>query len=378
VPVCIGVPKERAWGERRVAVTTEIAAKLSALGARLLIEAGAGAGAHQPDEDYKGATIVAQPAELYSGADVVLAVHRPALEDLRLMRPGSVLIGFLGPYQWGEELEEMLRGKITAFTMELVPRISRAQGMDALSSQAAISGYLCALIAAEASPKFFPMLTYAAGTIRPARVLVIGAGVAGLQAIATARRLGAVVEAYDVRPGSKEEVESLGAKFVDSGVVAAGSGGYARELSEEEKSRQAAALAAATVRADAIITTASVPGRRAPLIVTEAMLANLKRGAVVVDMAAEGGGNVAGSVPGERRAVGNVTLIGTMNLPSMMSINASDMYSRNLYNFISPWLAGGELKLDFGDQVLSSSCLCRDGEIVSEAAKKAAESGGRK
>ena len=375
MPVRIGVPRERAKGERRVAITPEIAAKLAGLGAEVLIERGAGGGAFHADADYTGATIVAGPAELYAAADLVLAVRRPESEDTSAMKPGTVLVGHLRPYQGGPSLDGMLRNRLTAFAVELIPRISRAQGMDALSSQAAISGYLCAVIAAQNCPKFFPMLTYAAGTIRPARVLVVGAGVAGLQAIATAKRLGAVVEAYDVRPGSKEEVESLGAKFVDAGLSAAGSGGYARELADDEKARQASALTAATARADAVITTAAVPGRKAPLIVSEAMLAGMKRGAVVVDMAAEGGGNVAGTVAGETRVIGGVTLIGAIDLPSMMSVNASDMYARNLYNFISPWIKSGEFALDWKDQVLSSSCLCRDGEIVNEAAKKAAEGG---
>ena len=375
MPVRIGVPRERAKGERRVAVTPEIAAKLAGLGAQVLIERGAGEGAFHADADYAGATLVTGSAELYAAADLVLAVRRPESEDSLAMRPGTVLVGHMRPYQGGPSLEGLLRSRATAFAVELIPRISRAQSMDALSSQAAISGYLCAVIAAQNCPKFFPMLTYAAGTIRPARVLVVGAGVAGLQAIATAKRLGAVVEAYDVRPGSKEEVESLGAKFVDAGLSAAGAGGYARELADDEKARQADALTAATARADAVITTAAVPGRKAPLIVSEAMLAGMKRGAVVVDMAAEGGGNVAGTVAGETRLVGGVTLIGAIDLPSMMSVNASDMFARNLYNFISPWIKSGELALDWNDQVLAASCLCRDGEIVNEAARKAAEGG---
>lgn len=377
MPVRIGIPRERASGERRVAVTPEIADKLAGLGAELLVEAGAGEGAFHADSDYGRARIAAGPAELYAGADLVLAVRRPGPEDIACMKAGASLVGHLRPYQGGPFVDAMLRGRIAGFAVELIPRISRAQAMDALSSQAAISGYLCALIAAESCPKFFPMLTYAAGTIRPARVLVIGAGVAGLQAIATAKRIGAIVEAYDVRPSSREEVESLGAKFVDAGLAAAGSGGYARELDEAEKARQAEALTAAVARADAVITTAAVPGRRAPLIVTEAMLAGMKRGAVVVDMAAEGGGNVAGTVAGERRMVDGVTLIGAIDLPSMMSVNASDMYARNLYNFISPWIKGGELSLDYQDQVLSSACLCRDGELVSEAARTAAKGPGR-
>jgi NAD(P) transhydrogenase subunit alpha len=243
--------------------------------------------------------------------------------------------------------------------------------MDALSSQAAVAGYLCTLIAAGACPKFFPMLTYAAGTIRPARVLVIGAGVAGLQAIATAKRLGAIVEGYDVRPETKEQIESLGAKFVDTGVSAAGTGGYARELTDEEKALQAERLAKAIAGVDVLITTAAIPGKRSPLIVTAVMVAGMKNGAVVVDMAAEGGGNVAGTKADETVALGGVTIIGPTNLPSRMAVHASEMYAKNLYNFISPFIKDGRLSLDWQDEVLAGACLTRGGELVHAGVKKA-------
>ncbi len=233
-----------------------------------------------------------------------------------------------------------------------------------------MAGYLCTLIAANACPKFFPMLTYAAGTIRPARVLVIGAGVAGLQAIATAKRLGAVVEGYDVRPETKEQVESLGAKFVDVGVSAAGTGGYARELTDDEKRLQAEKLGKAVGQADVLITTAAIPGKRSPIIVTGAMVAGMKNGAVVVDMAAEGGGNVSGTRADETVHVGGVTIFGPTNLPSRMPVHASEMYAKNLYNFLSPFIKGGELAIDWDDEIIAGSCLTRDGELKHAGVKK--------
>jgi NAD(P) transhydrogenase subunit alpha len=260
--------------------------------------------------------------------------------------------------------------KITSFAAELIPRISRAQSMDALSSQAAVAGYVCVLLAAEACPKFFPMMTYAAGTLRPAQVLVIGAGVAGLQAIATAKRLGAIVTAYDVRPETKEQIESLGAKFVDTGVSAAGSGGYARELTDDEKQQQAAKLAKAVAQVDALITTAAIPGKRAPLIITEAMVQGMKPGAVVVDMAAESGGNVGGTVAGQTVQVGDVTLIGPVNIPSRMALHASEMYAKNLFNFLSPFIKDGNLAIDWADEVIAGSMLTHEGQVRHEGVKK--------
>jgi len=298
-------------------------------------------------------------------------VRPPTLDEIDLMQPGTVLLGFLQPYQDAERARALAVKKITSFAVELIPRISRAQSMDALSSQAAVSGYLCVLLAAENCPKFFPMMTYAAGTLRPAQVMVIGVGVAGLQAIATAKRLGAIVTAYDVRPETKEQVESLGAKFVDTGVSAAGAGGYARELTDEEKRQQAERLGRAIAQVDALITTAAVPGRRAPLIVTEQMVSGMKAGAVVVDMAAESGGNVAGTVAGSTVSAGGATLIGPTNLPSRMPVHASEMYAKNLFNFLSPFVKDGHLSIDWNDEIIAGSLLTHDGQIRHEGVRKA-------
>ncbi|HUW39968.1 MAG TPA: NAD(P) transhydrogenase subunit alpha [Rectinemataceae bacterium] len=371
MPMLIGVPRETAAGERRVAVVPEVAKKYLALGAELRVEAQAGAASSCADADYIGAGIAKDAAELYGSAQVLLKVAPPTIREIAAMRPGTVLIGYLQPYQDAARIKALNERRITSFAVELIPRISRAQSMDALSSQAAVAGYLCALIAANACPKFFPMLTYAAGTIRPARVLVIGAGVAGLQAIATAKRLGAVVEGYDVRPETKEQIESLGAKFVDVGVSAAGSGGYARELTEDEKRLQAEKLGKAVAQADVLITTAAIPGKRSPVIITAAMVAGMKNGAVVVDMAAEGGGNVAGTKADETVQVGGVTIFGPTNLPSRMPVHASEMYAKNLYNFLSPFIKGGELAIDWDDAIIAGSCLTRDGELKHEGVKKA-------
>ncbi|MBI5860594.1 MAG: NAD(P) transhydrogenase subunit alpha [Rhodocyclales bacterium] len=365
----IGVIRETLAGETRVAVVPEVVKKFKALGVRLCIETGAGAGSFICDDDF-AADIVGSAAEVLAQAQVVLAMQPPGIAEINAMTPGTVLLGALAPYASRERLDALNARRITAFATELIPRISRAQSMDTLSSQAAVAGYLTVLIAANHCPKFFPMLTYAAGTIRPARVLVIGAGVAGLQAIATAKRLGAIVEGYDVRPETREQVESLGARFVDTGVAAAGSGGYARELTAEEKAQQAEKLGRAVANADVLITTAAIPGKRSPLIVSEAMIAAMKNGAVVVDMAAEGGGNCAGTVAGETVKVGGVTLIGPLNLPAQMPVHASEMFARNLYNFIAPFIKDGALNLDWNDEVLAGACLTRDGELVHPGVKK--------
>jgi len=361
----VGVPLEKTPGERRVALVPEMTAKLKTLGARVLLQAGAGKEAHFSDEDFREVEIVDNARDLYAQSDLVLKVQPPDVMEIAAMKPGATLVGLLQPYGDAERIKQLQARGITAFAMELLPRVSRAQSMDVLSSQAAVSGYECALIAADHSPKFFPMLTYAAGTIRPAKVLVIGAGVAGLQAIATARRIGASVEAYDVRPETKEQIESLGAKFVGTGISAAGSGGYARELSTEEKQRQAELLRSAVARCDALIATAAIPGKRAPRIVSADMLAGMKPGSVAVDMAAESGGNIEGSIAGEKVWVGKVLIIGAAHLPSRMPVHASEMLSRNLFNFISPFIKGGELALDWSDEVLAGTCLTHAGEIRS-------------
>lgn len=371
MPLTIGVPRESVAGENRVALVPEVLKKFKSLGVAVGIETGAGDNAFFRDADYADAAFAANRAELLGAAGVVLKVQPPSEAEIEAMRPGAVLVGFLQPYSDPARVKRLAQRNITSFAVELIPRISRAQAMDALSSQAAVSGYLCVLLAAAAAPKFFPMMTYAAGTLRPAQVLVIGAGVAGLQAIATARRLGAIVTAYDVRPETKEQIESLGAKFVDTGVSAAGTGGYARELTEDEKKQQAEKLGRAVAQADALITTAAIPGRRAPLIITEQMVANMKNGAVVVDMAAESGGNVAGTRAGETVRVGGASLIGPVNLPSRMPVHASEMYSKNLYNFVSPCIKDGELSLDWTDEIVSGACLTHEGEVRHAGVRKA-------
>jgi len=364
MPTLIGVARERDPGEHRVALVPEVAKRFRALGAEILIEQDAGENSAYPDADFADVRWTADPADVWTQADAILCVRPPSLEQVARIKPGAILIGFLQPFQQPALVHALAERRITSFAVELVPRISRAQSMDALSSQAAVSGYLCAVIAAAHSPKFFPMLTYAAGTVRPARVLVIGAGVAGLQAIATARRLGAMVEAYDVRPETREQIESLGAKFVDTGVAASGQGGYARELSADEKRQQAERLGKAVANADALITTAAIPGRAAPRIVSAAMVAAMKYGAVIVDMAAESGGNVEGTVSGEIVHVGHVKIVGHANLPSRMPYHASEMYARNLFNFLSPHIRDGVLSPDWSDEVVAGTALTRDGAIV--------------
>jgi NAD(P) transhydrogenase subunit alpha len=295
------------------------------------------------------------------------------VEQIQQLKPGAVVVGFMQAHARAAEVRALQARGVTSFAMELVPRISRAQSMDALSSQAAIAGYKAVLIAASHLQKFLPMLTTAAGTIRPSQVLVIGAGVAGLQAIATARRLGAVVEAYDVRSATREQVKSLGAKFVDTGVSAEGSGGYARELTAEEKAKQQEVLDSRIAAADAVVTTASVPGRPAPKIITRAAVERMRAGSVVVDIAAEQGGNCELTRAGEVIEHQGVKIIGPVNLPADLAYNASEMYARNLYNFLKPALVKGELAIDWNDEVFAQSCLTKGGEIKHEATRKALE-----
>jgi len=367
----IGVPSERVPGERRLPVVPDVVKKYLGLGAQVLLESGAGQPAHFPDDQFAGVAFAGDGTEVCGKADVVLCVQPPPAELIAAMRPGTVLLGMLQPWGSVERARLLMEKRITAFALELLPRITRSQSMDALSSQAAVAGYECALIAADHSPKFFPMLTYAAGTIRPAKVLVIGAGVAGLQAIATARRIGAMIEAYDVRPETREQVESLGAKFVDTGVSAAGTGGYARELTEEEKRQQAERLAKAVAQCDALITTAAIPGKKAPKIITADMIARMKPGAVVVDMAAETGGNVEGTVAGEKVWINDVLVIGPTHIASRMPVHASEMYAKNLFNFISPFIKDGALALDWEDEVVAGCCLTHEGEVKHAGVKQA-------
>ncbi len=368
--VVIGIPTSADPAERRTTIVPDVVKKLRAAGAEIVVQRGATDGAYLDETSLGEVSWVDSTDDVLAAADVVWVIGPPDEATLAKLRPGTVLMGMLAPYASAERVKSFCDRQITAFAMELVPRISRAQSMDILSSQGAASGYQCVLIAAARAPKFFPMLTYAAGTIRPARVLVIGAGVAGLQAIATAKRLGAMVEAYDVRPDTKEQIESLGAKFVDTGVSAAGAGGYARELTEEEKAAQAEKLGKAVAACDVLITTAAVPGKKAPLIISEAMVAAMKPGAIVVDMAAETGGNVAGTVAGKETKVGPAHVVGPVNLPSRMPVHTSEMFSRNLYNFLAPMLSEGLLKLDWDDEVIAGTALTHAGEVKHPVVKQ--------
>lgn len=349
------VVKERADGERRVAATPETVARLVALGAVVWVQAGAGARAGFPDAAYRQAGAQAAPEEAIAQADLVLCVQAPDTEQLRRLRPGASVVGMLYPAADAARGEALCAAGVIAFPLERLPRTTRAQAMDVLSSQAGMAGYKAALIAAGLAPRFFPMLTTAAGTIRPSKVLVIGAGVAGLQAIATARRLGAQVEGFDVRPETREQIESLGGRFLDLGVSAAGEGGYARQLTEEERAEQQRRLAEHLKGVDVVICTAAVPGRPAPRIVGTAMLAGMKPGSVVVDLAAETGGNCEATEPGRTIEVDGVSVAGPLDLASMGAVHASEMFARNVYNFVALFLRDGAIGFDWDDELLAKT-----------------------
>jgi proton-translocating NAD(P)+ transhydrogenase subunit alpha len=370
--VVVGVLTETAAKETRVAVVPEIAAKLKAAGARVFLERGAGTAAHFPDAAYTDAEF-GDAAAILASADVLLKVQPPSLAEVSALKTGAVVIGYMQAYARPDLVRALKDRGATSFAMELVPRISRAQSMDALSSQASVAGYKAALIAANMLERFLPMLTTAAGTIRPASVLVIGAGVAGLQAIATAKRLGAVVEAYDVRSATKDQVKSLGAKFIETGVSAEGAGGYARELNPDEMAKQQEVLNARIAASDAVISTASVPGRAAPRIITQAAVERMKAGSVIVDVAAEQGGNCELTRPGETVVHGGVKIAGPLNLPASLPYHASEMYSRNLFNFLKPALVKGELAIDWNDEVFAGAVLTHGGQIKHEATRKSVE-----
>ena len=370
--VVVGVLKETAANETRVALVPEIAAKLKALGARVLIERGAGAQAHFPDAAYADAEL-SDASTILSSADVLLCVQPPSVDVVAGVKQGAIIVGYMQAYARPELVRALKGRRVTSFAMELVPRISRAQSMDALSSQASVAGYKAALIAADSLEKFMPMLTTAAGTIKPAAVLVIGAGVAGLQAIATARRLGAVVEAYDVRSATKDQVKSLGAKFIDTGVSAEGAGGYARELTAEEKAKQQEVLDARIGASDAVISTASVPGRPAPRIIGRAAVERMRPGSVIVDIAAEQGGNCELTRAGESVEHAGVRVLGPVNLPATLPYHASEMYARNLFNFLKPAIPKGELAIDWQDEVFAGAVLTHEGAIKHEATRKSVE-----
>jgi H+-translocating NAD(P) transhydrogenase subunit alpha len=378
----IGVPKETAEGERRVALVPDVVSKLRRTQGEderppneVVVERGAGGGALIPDAQYEeaGARLVDGPEEVY-GADVIVKVAAPNAEEIGRLKPDSVLIGFLGPLTNGEGIRAIAESGATSFALESVPRISRAQSMDALSSQSNVAGYRAALIGAQELGRFYPMLMTAAGTIRPATVLVLGAGVAGLQAIATARRLGAVVQGFDVRAAVKEQVESLGATFLefDLGGDLEGAGGYARELTPEQQQLQQELMAEAIGKVDVVITTALVPGRRAPILVTEEAVKLMKPGSVVVDLAGEQGGNCELSEPGRTITAHDVKIAAPLNVPSTMAEHASQLYARNIEALLALMIKDGELELDFEDEVIAGACITRGGEIVNEGAKQAA------
>jgi NAD(P) transhydrogenase subunit alpha len=355
--VKIGIASETAPGERRVALTPETCKKLVAAGACVQVQRGLGDGAHFTDQAYAdaGAALVDDAQAALGDADIVLCVQPPCADSLARLKSGATLVGILQPQADAARGEAIVARGLQAFPLERLPRTTRAQAMDVLSSQAGIAGYKAMLIAASLAPRFFPMLTTAAGTIRPSRVLVVGAGVAGLQAVATARRLGAQVEGFDVRPETREQIESLGGKFLDLGVSAAGEGGYARQLTDEERAEQQRRLGEHLKQIDVIVCTAAVPGRPAPRIISAAMVDGMKPGSVVVDLAAETGGNCERTRPGETIEHGGVTIAGPLNLASMGALHASEMYARNVYNFVSLLLADGALAFDWDDELLAKT-----------------------
>jgi NAD(P) transhydrogenase subunit alpha len=366
----LAVPTETRPGERRVALVPDVAKKLVAAGWEVVIQSGAGNEAAFSDDAYRdaGATIAPDAATTQSGAGLIVKVNAPTAEEVALVPQGAVVLSFFSAVQSTEALKALAAKGATIFSFDLLPRISRAQSMDALSSQATVSGYRAGLTAAEHLTKFFPMFMTAAGTVPPAKVLVMGVGVAGLQAIATARRLGAVVKAYDVRTAAKEEAESLGATFLNLGVTAEGTGGYARELTDEELAAQRAALAAEVGASDVVITTAAVPGRAAPVLVTAAMVDGMANGAVLVDMAADSGGNCELTKAGEVVDHHGVHIVGMANPPSGMPTHASFLYSRNVANVLGLFGAEGTLNPDWEDEIVKGMCVLREGQPVSVAA----------
>ena len=371
----VGIPAETFPGERRVATVPAVVPALTKAGLDVLLEPGAGAAAGFPDADYveKGAALAADRAHLFATADAVLQVRALGANpdagraDLELMRPGQVVVGLSEPLGAPAAARDLAGRGVTAFSMELIPRITRAQSMDALSSMATIAGYKAVLVAAEALPRMFPMMMTAAGTVTPARVFVVGAGVAGLQAIASARRLGAKVEAYDVRPAVKEQVESLGASFVDLPLDTAGSedaGGYAKAQDEAFYARQREMMGRVVAGSDVVITTALIPGRPAPVLVTDEMVAGMTPGSVVVDLAAERGGNVEPSRPDEMVTAHGVTVLGPTNLPSTVPYHASQMYARNVSALLLHLVRDGAVALDPDDEITAGTLVSRDGEVV--------------
>jgi NAD(P) transhydrogenase subunit alpha len=372
----VAVLKETRAGEHRVALVAQGVQTLSKSGLEVVVESGAGAGAGISDDEYKraGASIAGSAAEALKDAGLVLLINPPAAATVTGLAEGTILVSFLSPMTDHALVKSLKDRKVTAISMEMVPRITRAQSMDALSSQATVAGYKAVLMAADALPKFLPMFTTAAGTIRPAKALILGAGVAGLQAIATARRLGAVVEAFDVRPAVKEQVESLGAKFLETehDVTAEGEGGYAKELSDEQHRKELELIAAHIADADVVLTTAQIPGRKAPVLVTADMVKSMKPGSVIVDLAAESGGNCELTKAGETVVAHGVTILGPANLPATIPVHASQMYSKNIVTLVGEFVdKEGAVNLDFANDVVGPSTVTHAGEIVNERVKEA-------
>jgi NAD(P) transhydrogenase subunit alpha len=373
----VAVPKEVVSGERRVALTPDIASRLVKSGVAVAIEKGAGSEAGFLDRAYteQGASIADNATALCAQADFILKVQRPEDAEIAMYRQGCSLISFLTPLVAPQTAVKLAARGVTSFSMELIPRISRAQGMDALSSQATVSGYKAVLFAADALPKFFPMLMTAAGTIAPSKVLVLGAGVAGLQAIATARRLGAVVTGYDTRPVVKEQVESLGASFIAPLITGEGTGGYARELTADEQRQNRDALGKSIAENDVVITTALVPGRKAPILITDDMVKAMRPGSVIVDLAAEAGGNCEATQCGSTSVKHDVTIVAPFNVPSSMPLHASQLYAKNVFALFGHLVKDGKLTLDFADEITKGVCITHDGKILNPAVAKLAEGG---
>jgi len=373
----VAIAKETRPGERRVALTPELVGKLTALGVDVRVEAGAGREANALDEEYRDAGAEVVAGDVLSTADVIFSVNSLDPDQVRKLKPSSLVLSFLAPTSSLDKVAAARDAQVTWMSMELVPRISRAQSMDALSSQALVAGYRCALIAADRLPKFFPLLMTAAGTIKPAQVVVLGAGVAGLQAIATAKRLGAVVQAYDVRAAAADEIRSMGAKFIDLDLDSLeGAGGYAREMTDDRAARQRDLLAPFIASADALITTAAIPGRSAPMLVTRAMVEAMKPGSVVVDLAAESGGNVEGSVAGEEVRIGNALVWGALNVPSQMPVAASRLYASNVVTLLQLMVKDGLVVVDFDDEIVAGACVTHAGQVRFEPARQALDEGG--
>jgi NAD(P) transhydrogenase subunit alpha len=378
----VGIPKEVLPGETRVAVIPETVKRLVEKGLEVSVEAGAGTLAGFGDAEYQaaGATLAAAHDALLGQSDLLLKVRRPTdgknglPDEISKLKQGAGVIGFLQPYGERESLDKLAARRVTSLSMEMIPRITRAQNMDALSSMATVAGYKAVLLAANAFTRFFPMFMTAAGTVAPARVLILGAGVAGLQAIATARRLGAVVEAFDTRPVVKDQVESLGAKFISLPITkeeAEGAGGYAKALTEEQHRKELELIASRLVRTDIVISTALVPGRKAPILLTEAMVQGLRSGSIIVDLAAEGGGNCELTAPNQTVVKHGVTLIGTFNLPALMPTHASQLYSKNVGNLVLHLVGKEGYRIDLSDPITGAIVLTHEGHVVHPALKGA-------